>query len=283
VSERSAGTIGAESERSEGTIGSSEPLILTSDADGIRTVTLNRPAARNAFDTALYTAAGSALDAADADDTVKVVILNGAGKGFSAGQDLKEMANLSARSAEESGAQSGGGADAGEHGFSVFINAIESFSKPLIAAVHGNAIGIGTTMLPYCDIVVVADDARFRLPFVPLGVVPEAGSSFTIPMVMGHQQANYLLLSGEWLDGPGAVAAGLALRCVPAADLLAEAGALAAALAAGPLSSLQATKRLVRAGWLDAARAARTREEEVFSTLLGHGASKDALDEFLAR
>ena len=258
----------------------SEPLVLTADAtDGVRTLTLNRPEARNAFDTALYTAAGSALDAADADDTVKVVILNGAGKGFSAGQDLKEMAKLGGPEAREAG----GDADAAEHGFSVFINAIESFSKPLVAAVHGNAIGIGTTMLPYCDLVVVADDARLRLPFVPLGVVPEAGSSFTIPMVMGRQQASYLLLTGAWLDGPGAVAAGLALKCVPAADLLAEAGALAAALAAGALSSLQATKRLIRAGWIDAARAARAREEAVFTTLLGHGASKDALDEFLAR
>jgi len=256
----------------------SAPLVLTSDADGVRTITLNRPEARNAFDTALYTAAGSALDAADADDTVKVVILTGAGKGFSAGQDLKEMARLSDPAAREARA-----AEGGEHGFGVFINAIESFSKPLIAAVHGNAIGIGTTMLPYCDLVIVADDARLRLPFVPLGVVPEAGSSFTIPMVMGRQQASYLLLTGEWLDGPGAVAAGLALQCVPAADLLAEAGALAATLAAGPLSSLQATKRLIRGGWIDAARAARAREEEVFTTLLGHGASKDALDEFLAR
>ena len=77
------------------------------------------------------------------------------------------------------------------------------------------AVGIGTTLLPYCDFVIVADDARLRLPFVPLGVVPEAGSSVTIPMVLGRQQASYLLLTGEWLDAEGAVAAGLALRCVP--------------------------------------------------------------------
>ncbi|MFA5883031.1 MAG: enoyl-CoA hydratase/isomerase family protein [Acidimicrobiia bacterium] len=254
-------------------------LVLVGDDGPVRTLTLNRPQARNAFDTALYAAAGSALDAADADDTVKVVILNGAGKGFSAGQDLKEMAALGDPATREAS----GDGDPAEHGFGVFINAIESFSKPLVAAVHGNAIGIGTTMLPYCDLVVVADDARLRLPFVPLGVVPEAGSSFTIPMVMGRQQASYLLLTGEWIDGPGAVAAGLALKCVPAADLLAEAGVLAAALAAGALSSLQATKRLIRAGWIDGARAARAREEAVFTTLLGHGASKDALDEFLAR
>jgi enoyl-CoA hydratase/carnithine racemase len=251
-------------------------LVLVGDADGVRTLTLNRPEARNAFNSALYSAAGAELDAADADPEVRVVILTGAGKGFSAGQDLKEMAQI------ESPADRGGN-PADEHGFRVFIDAIEGFSKPLIAAVHGAAVGIGTTMLPYCDLVLVADDARLRLPFVPLGVVPEAGSSFTIPTIAGHQQASYLLLTGEWLDAEGAVAAGVALRCVPRDDLLAEAGSLAGRLAALSAPSLAATKRLIRAGWLDAARAARTREEEVFTTLLGHGDSKAALDEFVKK
>ena len=132
-------------------------------------------------------------------------------------------------------------------------------------------------------LVLVADDARLRLPFVPLGVVPEAGSSYTIPTIVGRQQASYLLLTGEWLDAEGAVAAGLALRCVPRDDLLAEATALARQLAALSAPSLAATKRLIRAGWLDAARIARTREEEVFTTLLGHGASLAALDDFVKK
>jgi enoyl-CoA hydratase/carnithine racemase len=251
-----------------------EPLILTDDADGVRTITLNRPDARNAFDTALYSATGSALDDADADDTVRVVILAGAGEGFSAGQDLKEMAKIDPSARDDSAAQ-------GEHGFRVFIDAIEGFSKPLVAAVHGAAVGIGTTMLPYCDLVIVADDARLRLPFVPLGVVPEAGSSYTIPAILGHQVASYHLLTGDWLDGPGAVAAGLALRCVPRDQLMTEADAIARNLAQLSPASLAATKRLIRAGWLDAAQAARAREEEVFTTLLGHGASKDALDQFV--
>jgi enoyl-CoA hydratase/carnithine racemase len=253
---------------------SGEPLVLVDDVEGVRTITLNRPGARNAFDTALYATTGAALDAADADDDVRVVILTGAGKCFSAGQDLKEMAQIDP---SESDTPTNGE----EHGFRVFIDAIERFSKPLIAAVHGAAIGIGTTMLPYCDLVIVADDARLRLPFVPLGVVPEAGSSYTIPAIIGRQRASYLLLTGEWLDGASAVEAGLALRCVPRADLLDEADALARQLAALSPPSLAATKRLVRAGWLDAAQAARAREEEVFTTLLGHGASKDALDEFV--
>jgi enoyl-CoA hydratase/carnithine racemase len=251
-------------------------LVIVADADSVRTLTLNRPEARNAFNSALYSAAGAALDAADADPEVRVAILTGAGKGFSAGQDLKEMAQI------ESPADRDPNLDlVEEHGFRGFIDAIEGFSKPLIAAVHGAAVGIGTTMLPYCDLVLVADDARLRLPFVPLGVVPEAGSSSTIPTIVGRQQASYLLLTGEWLDADGAVAAGLALRCVPGDNLLAEATALARQLAALSAPSLAATKRLIRAGWLDAARTARTREEEVFTTLLGHGDSKAALDDFV--
>jgi enoyl-CoA hydratase/carnithine racemase len=247
-------------------------LVLVDDDDGVRTLTLNRPEARNAFNTDLYRATGDALNQADADDSVKVVILTGAGKGFSAGQDLKEMAQVDPAERDPDVAE--------EHGFRVFVDAIEGFSKPLIAAVHGAAIGIGTTMLPYCDLVIVADDARLRLPFVPLGVVPEAGSSFTIPMIVGRQQASYLLLTGEWLDGEGAVAAGFALRCVPRDDLLSEARGLARRLAGLSASSLSATKRLIRAGWIDAARAARAREEDVFTTLLGHGDSKAALEQF---
>jgi enoyl-CoA hydratase/carnithine racemase len=253
-------------------------LVLVDDADGVRTLTLNRPEARNAFNSALYSAAGAGLDDADADPDVRVVILTGAGKGFSAGQDLKEMAQIESPADRDPTTN-----PAEEHGFRVFIDAIEAFSKPLIAAVHGAAVGIGTTMLPYCDFVIVADDARLRLPFVPLGVVPEAGSSFTIPMIVGRQQASYLLLTGEWLDGDGAVAAGLALRCVPRGDLIPEAAALAHQLAGLSATSLAATKRLIRAGWLDGARAARSREEEVFTGLLGHGDSKAALDEFVGK
>ena len=250
-------------------------LVLIRDVERVRTVTLNRPEARNAFNTDLYRATGAALDDADADDTVRVVILTGAGKGFSAGQDLKEMAQV------RSPAERDPDVDVvEEHGFRTFIDALERFSKPLIAAVHGAAVGIGTTMLPYCDVVLVADDARLRLPFVPLGVVPEAGSSFTIPVIVGRQQASQLLLLGEWLDGPGAVAVGLALKCVPRDDLLPEAEMLAGRLAGLSAASLVATKRLIRAGWLDAARAARTREEEVFTTLLGHGDSLAALEQF---
>jgi enoyl-CoA hydratase/carnithine racemase len=257
-------------------------LVLVADDGAVRTITFHRPEARNAMHGALYAAAAEALVAADADDPVHVVVLAGAGPAFCAGQDLREMAALSAASAAPD-------ADAPHDdapfrgAFDGFIAAIETLSKPLIAAVQGYAIGIGTTMLAYCDLVVAADDARFRLPFVPLGVVPEMGSSLTIPQVLGRQAGTYHLLSGAWLDAARAAELGLVLRVVPADRLAAEVGALAAEIAVGPLASLRATKRLIREGWIDAARAARAREEAVFTTLLGHGASRAALDDFLGR
>lgn len=259
-----------------------DPLVLVDDVDGVRTLTLHRPEVRNAMNGALYGATGDAFAAAEGDDTVQVVVLAGAGPAFCAGQDLQEMARLS-----DPAHRRDADASDDEHpfraGFDRFVDALESLSKPLIAAVHGYAIGIGTTMLPYCDLVVAADDARFRLPFVPLGVVPEMGSSATMPLVLGRQQATYLLLSGAWMDAAQALDAGLVLRTVPPDRLRAEAAELAAELAAGPRPALRATKRLLRAGWLDVARAARAREEDVFTTLVGQAASRDALDEFLGR
>ena len=129
-------------------------LVLIADDAGVRTITLNRPEARNVFNSELYRATGTALDDADADDSVRVVILTGAGKGFSAGQDLKEMAQVGSPAERDPNVDV-----VEEHGFRTFIDAIEGFTKPLIAAVHGAAVGIGTTMLPYCDFVIVADDA----------------------------------------------------------------------------------------------------------------------------
>ena len=143
------------------------PLVLADDpADrpGVRLLTLNRPQALNAFDSPLYRAAGTALDAARADDTVKVVVVTGAGRAFSSGQDLEEMARLAAGEATDSG-------------FPVLLEALQGFDKPLVAAVNGAAVGIGFTMLPHCDIVVAAESARFRTPFAEMGVPPEAASS----------------------------------------------------------------------------------------------------------
>ncbi|MDD9369816.1 MAG: enoyl-CoA hydratase-related protein [Acidimicrobiales bacterium] len=235
------------------------PLVRTDDSadhDGVRVLTLDRPHALNAFDSPLYRAAGAALDAARADDGVKVVVITGAGRAFSAGQDLDEMARLAAGEAVDSG-------------FPVLLDALQAFDKPLIAAVNGAAVGIGFTMLPHCDLVLAAVTARFRTPFAEMGVPPEAASSLLFPARMGWQRAAEVLFTSPWLGAAEAVECGIALRVVPTDELLPEALALADTIAAAPLVALRAIKATMLAGRADAVAAARAREEAAFARVLG--------------
>jgi enoyl-CoA hydratase/carnithine racemase len=242
------------------------------DGDGVRLLTLNRPDVLNAFDTPLYQACADALNDAAARDDIAVVVITGEGRAFSAGQDLAEMAALADPTAT--------GAGAG-HGFPVFVDAVMAFPKPLLAAVNGIGVGIGLTLLPHCDLVLIADTARLRGPFVPLGVVPEAAASVTLPAVMGAQRAAHLLFTGGWIDAEEAVAAGLALRSCPGDRLLDDTMTLAREIAALPLASLVATKQLLHAGRTDARRAARAREDAEFARLTGAAANREALASFL--
>jgi enoyl-CoA hydratase/carnithine racemase len=223
---------------------------------GVRVLTLDRPGALNAFDSALYRAAGAALDAARDDDAVKVAVLTGAGRAFSAGQDLDEMARLAAGEQVESG-------------FPVLLDALQRFDKPLVAAVNGPAVGIGFTMLAHCDLVLAAAGARFRTPFAEMGVPPEAASSYLFPARMGWQRAAEVLFTSPWLDAGEAVACGIALRVVPDEQLMDEALDLAHAVAAAPLAALRAIKATMLAGRADAVAAARAREEAAFARMLG--------------
>jgi enoyl-CoA hydratase/carnithine racemase len=231
-------------------------LVRVEDHGAVRLLTLDRPGALNAFDSPLYRAAGAALDAARADDGVKVAVLTGAGRAFSAGQDLDEMARLAAGEELESG-------------FPVLLEALQAFDKPLVAAVNGPAVGIGFTLLPHCDLVLVAVGARFRTPFAEMGVPPEAASSYLFPARMGWQRAAEVLFTSPWLSAEDAVACGIALRVVPAADLLPDALALAATVAAAPLPALRAIKSTMLAARADAVAAARAREEAAFTQVLG--------------
>jgi len=252
-------------------------VISVDDADRVRLVTFRRPEARNAFDTALYNAVAAALDEAAARNDLAVVLLTGEGTAYSAGQDLGEMGRLGNPSARDVPTR----AEAEDHGFRRFIAAIEAFPKPIVAAVNGVAVGVGTTMLPYCDIVLVSETARFRLPFASLGVVPEAGSTFTLPVVMGWQAAAHAFFTAEWLDARQALDCGLAWKICAPDTLLAEARVVAESIAIMPVVSLVETKRLLLATRLDAARAARAREEEVFSRLTGAPANREAIAAFL--
>lgn len=254
--------------------------LRVADDDGVRVVTLNRPDVLNAFDTPLYLATADALREAAERDDISVAVITGAGRAFSAGQDLAEMATL--RAAADAGSTDGDSDGAG-HGFPAFLDAVMAFPKPLLAAVNGIGIGIGLTLLPHCDLVLISDTARLRGPFVPLGVVPEAASSVTLPAVMGSQRAAHLLYTGSWIDAEEAVACGLAWRSCPPERLLDDTLAVAREIAAMPLESLVATKRLVQAGRDDALRAARAREDAEFARLTGAAANREALAAFLGK
>lgn len=248
-----------------------EPVLRVEALGRVRRLTLNRPAALNAFNDALYRSLAAALTGVAADPDAAVVLLTGAGRAFTAGQDLAELGD--ARSHAQRAAD----------GFGPFMQALEGFPKPLVAAVNGLAVGIGLTMLPHCDIVLMAEEARLRAPFVPLGVTAEAGSSVLLPAAIGWGAAAHLLYTGGWLDAAQAQAAGLAWKVVPGAALAAEAMAVAEAIAAQPLPSLVATKGLLQAARRDAVQAARAREDAAFAALVGGPANREAVAAFQER
>jgi enoyl-CoA hydratase/carnithine racemase len=252
---------------------------LVADADGVRLITFNRPDKLNAFDQELYDTVADALTDAATNPDVSVAVLTGAGRAFSAGQDLGEMARLSTPEVRREGAS---GVAAG-HGFVGLLAIVTTFPKPLLAAVNGLGVGLGLTLLPHCDIVLVAESARLKAPFVSLGVAPEAAGSYTLPATMGWQAAAHALFTTDWIDAPTAVASGLALRMVADDVVLTETLLLARRIAALPQVSLVETKQLMLAARLDQVRAARSREDEVFARLTGAAANREALETFLER
>jgi enoyl-CoA hydratase/carnithine racemase len=251
---------------------STTPRVLTDIQAGVALLRLNRPEKRNAFDTSMYDALTAALAAAANDDAVRVAVVTGAGQAFSAGQDLAEMRTLGA-----------GGAGGEAHGFPRLMDALCAFDKPLLAAVNGVAVGIGVTMLLHCDVVHFAESARLRLPFVPLGVVPEAASSYLLPLAIGWQRAAELIYTGDWIDAGRAVTLGLGVAVCPAETLLPTVMAQAAAIARAPLAALRESKRLLLATRASGIRAARSREDAAFARRIGSIENADAIAAFLAR
>jgi enoyl-CoA hydratase/carnithine racemase len=247
-------------------------VIRVQDLRRVRTITFTRPEVLNAFNTELYDATAAALEDAEGDDSIACVVLTGEGRAFSAGQDLGEMARL------------GGGEDArpgAGRGFPRLMNVVGRFPKPLLAAVNGLAVGLGFTILAHCDLVLVADDARLRVPFAQLGVAPEAASSYLFPARMGWQRAAHALLTGDWVSARELVETGLAIAACDPTSVVAETCALAERIAAASLPSLMATKRLMLAGRGDGVAAARVREDAAYAELLGQAANADALRQFL--
>lgn len=244
--------------------------LLISDENRVRTLTLNRPDALNAFNEALYDATAEALDAAARDDAVAVVVITGTGRAFSAGQDLAEM---QARITDP-------GFTPGRHGFPGLIDALAGFPKPLICAVNGLGVGLGTTLLGFADLVFMAADARLKCPFTSLGVAPEAASSYLLPHLVGRQNAAWLLMSSEWIDAAEALRMGLAWRVCEPEMLLTETRHHAEVLAGKPLSSLIAVKQVMVEPTRAEIAAARAREDRYFADMMGAAANAEALAQF---
>ncbi len=243
-------------------------MVLIEDRGRVRILTMNRPQQLNAFNDAHYDAFAAALRSAADDPRVSVLVVTGAGRAFSAGQDLGELGN---RPKYE---------DAREHGFQPFMDELQSFPKPLIAAVNGIGVGIGLTMLLHCDLVLIAESARLRAPFVSLGVTAEAASTALLPARIGWQETAHLLYTAAWLPAARAVEIGLAWRCVPESRLMAESLGVADEMAALPVTSLVATKRLLLDARMDSINVARERENRVFGTLEGGDANREAVAAF---
>jgi enoyl-CoA hydratase/carnithine racemase len=244
--------------------------LIIDDANRVRTLTLDRPEALNAFDEELYHATAEALAAAAEDPGVAVVLLTGNGRAFSAGTDLVEMRRLATDPASHRGT----------HGFTGLIDALVDFPKPLVCAINGVGVGIGATVLGFADLAFMSTTARLKCPFTSLGVAPEAASSYLLPRLVGRQNAAWMLLSAEWIGAEEALAIGLVWRVCEPDALLPTARSYAETLAARPIASLVAVKATMTAPLRAGIDAARERENAHFAELLGGSANLAALTAF---
>lgn len=222
--------------------------VLVDDEGEVRVITLNRPHRLNAFTSDGYRLLADALRSADDNVETRVVLLQGAGRGFSSGVDLDALRH--------------GDRTAFVREFGALIGVLTTLRKPVVASVQGVAIGFGATLLLHCDVVVVADDARLRFPFTQLGTAPEAGSSWLLPRTVGIQRAADLVLTSRWVPATEAVTTGLAARCVPPAALDATARELAHEIGAHKSAAVIAAKRLLKSAHASAVPQAVERELE---------------------
>lgn len=250
-----------------------QDALKIADHRRVRILTLNRPQALNAFTEDLYDAMTVALREAATDDDVSVVVLTGAGRAFSAGNDLGEM---HARASDPD-------YQPGVHGFEGMIAALVDFPKPLLCAVNGMGVGVGTTVLGHADLVFMSATARLQCPFTKLGVAPEAASSYLLPQLIGRQNAAWLLMSSEWIDADQALAMGLVWHVCPPDELMAVVMRHAELLAGRPLASLMAVKRTLAEHHRPHVEVASARETDEFRQLLGGAANIDALTAFRNR
>jgi enoyl-CoA hydratase/carnithine racemase len=243
--------------------------ILTDTSAGVLTITLNRVDKKNSITAAMYASMADALAQAEADPAVRAVVFQGHETIFSAGNDIGDFLNAKPSTMDSPVFR--------------FLRGISTFSKPVLAAVCGPAVGIGTTLLFHCDLVYAGDNAAFSMPFVNLGLCPEAASSLIAPQMMGYHRAAEALLLGEPFMAEAALEVGLVNRIVPPTEANAAAQALAAKLAAKPLSSLVETKRLMKLGQTPAVQARMMEEATSFGRMLREPAAREAFTAFMEK
>ena len=244
--------------------------VRTSTAERIASIELHRPEKKNALTGEMYLAMTEAITRAEADAGVHVILLHGQPGCFTAGNDLADFL----------AATGGAGVATPAVGF---LEAIRTAHKPIVAAVGGVAVGIGTTMLLHCELVYASPGARFQLPFVPLGLAPEGGSSLLLPMLAGYQRAAELLLLGRPFGAEAAVAAGLVNEVVGEDRLLAHAREAALAVAALPVESVRITKELLKRPHARALEERMAEELRLFGERLASPEAKAALGAFFQR
>lgn len=239
--------------------------INTERSNGILRVEFNRPEKKNAMTGGMYTHLADIFNEAAEDEETRVVLWHGAGDAFCAGNDIEDFLKAP---------------EPGETPQARLMNAFTAFDKPIVAAVQGVAIGGGTTMLTHCDFVYASESAKFKLPFIDLGLVPEFGSSFSIPARVGHLRAAELFLLAAPFTAARAAELGLVTRVVPDSDLLTTATATAQKLAAKPAGALRASKRLLKQASIGQLRAAVNIENREFSERVHSAEATEAFTAF---
>jgi enoyl-CoA hydratase/carnithine racemase len=241
--------------------------ITVTRSEAVLTISLDRPEKMNALTRDMYAELARALNEAAGDFGVRAVILTSAGDHFTAGNDIKDFLELPPTSEDST--------------VKLFLDAILEFPKPLLAAVKGNAIGVGTTMLLHCDVVVADPKTSFSMPFVSLGLVPEAGSSLLFPALVGYQRAAKIFLTGESFSAEAAQEMGLVAEI--STDCYATAMKIATQIAAQPPTAVINTKALIKASKHDAVAAVMKAEFELFAMALTSDEAMEAFMNFMAK
>jgi enoyl-CoA hydratase/carnithine racemase len=243
--------------------------ILVHTEAGVCTLTFNRPDKKNSITAAMYGALADALQAAEADAAVRCVVFQGLETVFTAGNDIADFLNHPPASLDSPVFR--------------FLRGIAQFPKPVIAAVCGPAVGIGTTLLFHCDLVYAGDNAAFSMPFVNLGLCPEAASSLLVPQMLGYHRAAEALLLGEPFMAEAALEVGLVNRVLPPTEAAGYAQSVARKLVAKPISSLIETKRLMKKGQSQQVVATMAEEGQIFGRMLSEPAAREAFTAFMER